>query len=71
MEDQEKTLQQELQDWVKDALKKLAHFFMPNPKDNILLQIVKFIFKIPVALIVLCASPILLIVLGIAFAAVL
>lgn len=71
MEEQEKTMYQELMDWMKELLKKFFQFFMPNPKDNILVQIVKTILKIPVAIIGIIMSPILLIVLLIAFAVVL
>ncbi|OJU74723.1 MAG: hypothetical protein BGO09_08185 [Bacteroidetes bacterium 47-18] len=67
-EQKEKTAREELTDWVKESLAAFLTFLKPNPKDNLVLQIVKTILKIPVTLFIVLVSPVLLLILGIIFA---
>ena len=64
---EEPTLKDELIGLVRLKVKEFVQFLSSNPADNFMLKIVKFILKIPVALFVVLASPVLLLILGVVF----
>lgn len=64
---EESTLKDELIGLVRLKVKEFVQFLSPNPTDNLMLKIVKFILKIPVALFVVLVSPVLLLILGVVF----
>lgn len=65
------TFQQELWNTFVDRWKALMNWMAPQKKDGILLNIIKYIYKIPVLIFVLCISPFVLIFILIMFVAVL
>lgn len=68
---EDQSLNEELIASMKEWVSSFLNWLKPNPNDLLLLKILKLVLKIPVLLFVILLSPILLIVLGIAFAAVL
>lgn len=67
MPNEEKTAREELTEWIKIKWEQFLHWLKPNTTDHQALQIIKTILKIPIVLLAIAASPVLLILLGIAF----
>lgn len=59
----EKTTGEEFRGLILDQFKAFFNWLKPNPGEKLSLQIVKFILKIPVVLLMIAASPVLIVVL--------
>ncbi len=68
---EDQTATQETLDALKEYWRQFIEWLKPKRGDAILLQIIKSILKIPVVLLVVALSPVVILVLLIAFAAVL
>lgn len=63
----DKNIRDELYELVQDAIRNFLHFLRPSPEDTFLVQIIKMLVKIPVAVFMVVLSPVLLVILAIIF----
>lgn len=71
MGEPDKNIREELIELVLENIKKFLEWMRPSAQDGLVLQILKTVLKIPVALFMIFISPVLFIILGIVFVAVL
>lgn len=67
MDKQEKSLAEELADLTMKQIRSINSWIKPKPEDPIILQGLKLIFKSIVVLIFVALSPIMLVILVVAF----
>lgn len=67
MSDANKTTTDELKELVSEKFEAIVNWLKPTVGENLFLQILKFILKIPVILLLIAASPIVIIVFIIVF----
>lgn len=66
-EDEDLNIHQEFLKLFKEFVQKVLNWVKPNKKDNLILKIIKLIFKIPVVLLLTILSPIAFLILFFTF----
>lgn len=66
-EEKDLSFQEELWQIFVNQWKALMQWMKPNPKEHFILQIIRYIYKIPVLFFVICISPIALFFLFLTF----